>query len=384
MDKPRPVLTHSPPLAIPPPSAPDFVRHMVEGQLLATVKEQAHALELWNTYFSEYRETAVNDTDGDVYIVLAKDVREEPVGLCPFLLRVRKVSGQWKGSEGPGAVLFEDEKGKLSSIIPTYEGEKINVLPPPMFSISPEMSTWHVHKRKNGVLKEVHILVSEEEPEVEKGDSVVKIATFKQTGKRFWVETHCGGTYVLHKTDGGSSSSSSSSSNSSSSGSSSSRSHGSSSGSSSGSKTAIIQVGDEYIGWFATERPDARFEDVATVPLTGTEGLWFVPPEAVGSIRAGTFQCTSVKCDGLVAATAEIILLGEQVLIGVTIADVGHGLATEAVVRYEGVSIESPEPWKRFTEAQYLSNLAFYRSAHGDPPDRPNAEPRPECELECW
>jgi hypothetical protein len=105
------------------------------------------------------------------------------------------------------------------------------------------------------------------------------------------------------------------------------------------------------------------FEEVVMVDICEGEGVYWVPREMLGSVRAGSLRTTGSMC-GLAASTAEVIYLGDQVLVAVTCVDLGHGIPAQATVCYEGVSIESPEPWKRYTEAQYLSNRAFYRKAH--------------------
>ncbi|MBP7949012.1 MAG: hypothetical protein KA004_05105 [Verrucomicrobiales bacterium] len=347
MEKPRPTLHHRPPAPL-FGTPPDGIRQLHDDLMLKSIKETHEALLKWNEYFSEFRETTVNDTDGDVYILLAKDIREEPQGRCPFVLRAKRLSGDdWEGTEAPGVVIFEDTDGTLTPVIPTYEGTPLTSLP--TFTIQPDQSTWHVHIRdETGMLTAVHVMIGESEPSLSEGETALKIATLKKDGTKYTIATSVAGVYVLGR-GGGISSSSSSSGSLSSSG----------SGSSS-AKSAIVPFRDGFIGWFAVERPEAVFEDTTAIQLDHHgEGIALLPPEFLASVRRETIIMTSVLPDAPAPCSGRVERLGPNFPYLLVRAP----SAGKAIVRYEGVANGSPPRWKRYTAAQAKSNREFYAMA---------------------
>ena len=372
MEKPRPVLVQPPPAAL-FGDIPEAARQLHESLILKSIRETHDALQKWDAYFQEFRETTVNDSDGDVYVILGKDIREEPQGRCPFLLRAKRIRGNdWKGTEAPGVVIFEDTDGTLTPVIPTYEGTDLTELPE--FDISPGQSTWHIHQfDDSGKLSAVHVLIGSEKPEIQQGESILKIATLKKDGTRYYVDTHVGGVYVLTHGSGSSSSSSSSSSSPSSdsqpsdsqpsdSSSAPSDSAPSESGPSDSSKTAIVPFGKEFIGWFAVESPQTMFADVVRVAIDANgEGLARIPKEFLSSTHPDSIMATSAMPDAPVLSCARVVIVGDIPHIYASIEPKQRASVT---VRYEAVARTSPPRWKRYTEKQYKKNLAFYAQAH--------------------
>jgi hypothetical protein len=360
-DIPRPSLTAGPPQST-AGNLPDAIRRQREAHNARVLGEIHAAGEQLKRWHEQFREIGVTTSDGDGYIIYGKDIREEPVGHCPFILRAKHYKGggnTWKGMVAPGVVLFEAYDGQLTAIRPEYEGEAVGE-GGPEFDIDIGESVWFVHVRDAaGVLTRIYIVVSAGSPTLSEGESVLQVAELKQDGIRIWVEQHIGGTYVLRPATvpGGSGSDSGS---------------GDDSGSDSGSgdysddysKSAIYPVqypnGVEYVGVFATEQPQMKLEDVKTVSIdTGGVGLWLLDTEFVSGVKPETILVRSVLPDEPVPRCGKVTHIGEHVLVEIRCPG-----AIKANITVEGVFRWSPERFARFTEEQAASNAAFYRQAH--------------------
>lgn len=355
MEKPRLSLQHSVPPKLPPAAPAPLVR-MYGDRLHAAIKETRDGLVKWSAYLDETREAAIEDGTGNTYVVLVKDIISEPTGLCPFILRIKRSGTGFRGYEAPGVVLFEGKDGSLTPVTPTYNGAKITNIPPPKFSISVDESVWHIHWRNaSGRLAKVHIVISKEKPHTEKNETALKMATFKRSGKRLWIQTFVAGVYVLTSGDGSSSSSSSSPSSSSSS--------PKSSGGS--SKTAIYPFEDTYVSQCAMEAPEPVFMDLMSVKLSSKgDGIAIVDPRFLAGIKPETLVVSSVAPNAMVMACGWIERLGTQVVAFVKCPPHAGKAATHANVGLHAVAAHSPGRWIEYTAAQYESNKAFYASAY--------------------
>ncbi len=371
-DIPRPSLTAGPPQST-AGNLPDAIRKQREAhnaRVLAEIHAAGEQLKRWH---EQFREIGVTTSDGDGYIIYGKDIREEPVGHCPFILRAKHYKGggnTWKGMVAPGVVLFEGYDGTLTALRPEYEGQAVGE-DGPEFDIDVGESVWFVHVRDaTGMLTRIYIVISAGGPSLAEGESVLQVAELKKEGIRVWVEQHIGGTYVLRPATVPSGSGSESSDDGSSS-------DGSSSGDSFSddySKSAIYPVkyptGVEYVGVFATEQPQMKLEDVKTVIIdTCGVGVWLLDPEFISGVHPETILVRSVLPDESVPRCGKVTHIGEHVLVEIRCPG-----AKTATITVEGVFRWSPPRFARFTEEQAASNAAFYRQAHenGFPPTTEN------------
>lgn len=132
----------------------------------------------------------------------------------------------------------------------------------------------------------------------------------------------------------------------------------------SSSKNCIVAFQGKYIGWVCNERPEAKFEDVVTVPLLPgrTVAVASIPVEFADCCVPGTIRATRVMASEPVLATARV---GADRLLQVRIQP-----STEVVkvaVRIEGTRKGHAGRWRKYSSDQFLANIQFYSIAQGLP-----------------
>lgn len=133
----------------------------------------------------------------------------------------------------------------------------------------------------------------------------------------------------------------------------------------SGSKTAIVPLPDgRFIGWFACEGDEARFEIVRIVALPGGRGVLDIPAEMAGSCEPG-----SIRVDGCNSADGErpglchAVIKGHRVTVrAMQLPDMPRPRRASLVL--SGRPIGAAVPWQEFTADQAASNRAFWAAAH--------------------
>lgn len=125
----------------------------------------------------------------------------------------------------------------------------------------------------------------------------------------------------------------------------------------SSSKNCIVVFQGKYIGWVCNERPEAKFEDVVTVPLLSgrTVAVASIPVEFADCCVPGTIRATRVMASEPVLATARV---GADRLLQVRIQP-----STEIVkvaVRIEGTRKGHAGRWREYSPDQFLANIQFY------------------------
>lgn len=132
--------------------------------------------------------------------------------------------------------------------------------------------------------------------------------------------------------------------------------------SSSSSKSAMVQVGEEWVAYHCSEEPFARFSD--TIEVTLEKGVvWApLPQEIVESMEENSIVVTSALPDKLAYISACVIKLDGVWGIWVEARRLWwFGMPKQVVVRIEGRRKGfAPARWARYSEEQFQHNLDFW------------------------